>query len=160
MRLERLKYSARNCSVAGTLAIVGERWSLLILREAFNGIHRFDDFLTAIGCARNILSDRLTTLVEGEILVKVPYRGEGQRERYAYRLTERGLELFPILVALMHWGDRWLDHKKGVPAIIQHKECGEPIFVDIKCGKGHGGLTARDTRAIPGPGARLTKSRR
>ena len=96
------------CSVAHALAVLGERWTILVLREAFYGIRRFDEMQRAIGCARNVLADRLATLVEHGVLARVGYRDEGQRERFEYRLTPMGFEAFPVIVALMQWGDRWL----------------------------------------------------
>src|ERR1700704_6781283 len=106
MRPERLRYSAENCSIRSTLDIVGEKWTLLVLREAFYGVRRFDDFARGVGCARNILSARLNTLVDEGLLRREPYRDPGQRARVEYRLTEKGLEVFPAVVAPMQRGDR------------------------------------------------------
>jgi DNA-binding HxlR family transcriptional regulator len=146
--LNRLDYSSANCS------IVGERWTLLILREAFYGIHRFEDFQKATGCARNILSDRLETLVAPGLLERVAYREEGQRQRYEYRLTKKGLELFPVLIALMQWGDRWMSNKGGPPVAVNHRRCNAPVHAEVRCAGGHGPLTARDVHVVPGKGAR------
>src|SRR5215469_113949 len=107
MHPDRLRYSAENCSIGRTLEIVGERWTLLVLREAFYGVRRFADFHRALGCARNLLSARLRKLVEEGLLTQVPYRESGNRVRAEYRLTDKGRELFPAVVALMQWGDRW-----------------------------------------------------
>src|SRR5829696_9596419 len=85
------------CSVAGTLAVVGEKWSLLVLREAFLGVRRFADFQRILGAPRAVLTDRLATLVEHELLVRVPYQAEGERQRSEYRLTAKGLDLHPAL---------------------------------------------------------------
>jgi DNA-binding HxlR family transcriptional regulator len=155
MHPERFRYSAENCSIRRTLDVVGEKWTLLVLREAFYGVRRFDDFARGVGCARNILSARLNTLVDEGLLHREPYREPGQRARVEYRLTEKGLELFPAVVALMQWGDRWAGEPDGPPVEITHRECGEPVTVSMTCAAGHGPLSARDTRAEPGAGARL-----
>lgn len=149
----RLDFSAVNCSVAAALAIVGEKWTLLVLREAFFGLTRFDEMQEAIGCARNILSNRLATLVESGLLERTSYQQEGQRQRPEYRLTQQGVELFPVVIALMNWGDRWLAKAGNAPIEIRHKECTSPIHVELRCARGHGPLNANETFATPGPGA-------
>ena len=149
----RLDYSAENCSVARTLQIVGEKWSLLLLREAFFGLRRFADFERALGCARNLLSDRLATLVEHGLLERVPYREPGQRERQEYVLTEAGLELLPAVMALLQWGDRHLADPAGPPVVVRHLGCGAPVAVHLGCAAGHEHLAATDVAAFPGPGA-------
>lgn len=134
----------RGCSVGLAMDILGERWTILVLREAFYGVRRFDEMQKAIGCARNVLADRLATLVEHDILRRLPYREEGQRERFEYRLTEKGKELFPVIVALLQWGDRWLA-KDGGPVEVLHRECGAEVHAELRCAHGHGGLGPRDT---------------
>lgn len=156
--LERSRYASDNCPAARTLAVVGERWTLLILREAFYGQRRFEDLQRTLGVARNLLATRLATLVEHGLLERRPYKEPGSRERFEYRLTERGIDLFPILLALMEWGDRHLGDEEGTPVIVQHRDCGAQIHLDITCEAGHTGLTARDTIPVPGPGARLADS--
>jgi DNA-binding HxlR family transcriptional regulator len=153
MHPDRFRYRADNCSIARTLDIVGEKWSLLVLREAFYGVRRFSDFQRALGCARNLLSARLATLVAEGILSREPYREPGRRARFEYRLTDKGLELFPALVALMQWGDRWTSDPAGPPVEVRHRECGEPVAVELRCAAGHRPLSARDTEALPGAGA-------
>jgi DNA-binding HxlR family transcriptional regulator len=152
---ERLVYSTANCSVKRTLDVIGEKWTLLVLREAFFGVRRFEDFQRILGCASNILSARLATLVDQGVMRREPYQDPGTRPRYEYRLTESGIELFPILVALTQWGDRWTADPEGPAVDILHRDCEEPVSVTITCAAGHGPLTARDTRGVPGPGARL-----
>jgi DNA-binding HxlR family transcriptional regulator len=151
---ERLMYSAENCSIRAALEIVGEKWTLLVLREVFFGVRRFADFQRTLGCARNILSARLRTLVEEGVLSREPYREPGSRVRYEYRLTEKGLDLFPIVVALMQWGDRWSAGADGPPVELSHRDCGDRLAVELRCAAGHGPLSARDTQARPGAGAR------
>src|SRR5918995_3853076 len=107
-RSEALDYSTENCSIAASLAVLGEKWTLLVLRDAFNGVRRFEDMYQRIGAPRQVLSARLARLVEEGLLRKVPYREPGQRQRDEYRLTRMGLDLYPALVALMQWGDRHL----------------------------------------------------
>lgn len=145
------------CSVARTLEIVGERWTLLVLREAFYGQRRFDDLLTGVGCARNILTERLVTLVDEGVLRRVPYQDAGQRPRFEYRLTRKGIELFPIVIALMDWGDRWLQDRSGPPVEVRHRGCGASVHVELRCAKGHGGLGAHDTEPVAARGVRVPK---
>src|SRR3569623_1135143 len=109
------------CSVAGTLAVVGEKWSLLVLREAFLGVRRFADFQRILGAPRAVLTDRLATLVEQGILRRVPYQAEGERQRHEYRLTDKGSDLYPTLVALMEWGDRYLAGDGIPPLALEHR---------------------------------------
>ena len=151
---ERLRYTDENCTIKAALEIVGEKWSLLVLREAFFGIRRFDDFHRALGCARNLLSERLATLVEHGVLERVEYQEPGQRRRHEYHLTEQGLDLQPALVALRQWGDRWAAGPDGSPVEILHRDCGGNVRAVLACEHGHGELTPRDTEAVPGPGAR------
>jgi DNA-binding HxlR family transcriptional regulator len=154
MTPERFSYSAENCSIRRTLDIVGEKWTLLVLREAFYGVRRFADFHRALGCARNILSARLKTLVEEGILRQQPYREAGRRARAEYQLTDKGIELFPALVALLQWGDRWTADPEGPAVLVQHRDCGHPVRAELRCDAGHGPLSARETEALPGAGAK------
>ena len=125
-------YNAENCSIRAALEIVGEKWTLLVLREAFFGVRRFADFQRTLGCARNILSARLKTLVEEGILSRQPYREPGSRVRYEYRLTEKGADLWPVLVALLQWGDRYgLEGER--PMILQHRGCGGELDDRRRC---------------------------
>jgi DNA-binding HxlR family transcriptional regulator len=149
----RLRYSDANSRIRAALDIVGEKWSLLVLREAFFGIRRFDDFHRALGCARNLLSERLAKLVDLGVLERVAYREPGQRRRHEYQLTEKGLDLQRTLVALMEWGDRWGDDPGGAPVEVRHRGCGAPVHAVLACEEGHTGLGPLDTRAVPGPGA-------
>ena len=135
------------CSVAGTLAIVGEKWSLLVLREAFFGVRRFADFQRVLGAPKAVLSDRLSTLVEQGILSRVPYQAEGERQRHEYRLTTKGRDLYPTLVALMQWGDEYL--ADGRPSVeLTHRDCGAPVHLELHCEAGHDVAGARDVRAV------------
>ena len=107
----------RDCSIKRTLDVVGERWTLLVLREAFYGARRFEQFLANVGCARTLLSERLATLVEHGVLDREPYREPGQRERHEYLLTEKGHDLFMTMAVLVEWGDRWEAGPEGGPMV-------------------------------------------
>lgn len=122
------------CSIARTLAIIGDRWTLLILRNTFLGIRRFDDFQANLGVTRHVLSERLKRLVEHDILKKVPYHD--RQERFEYRLTDKGRDLYPIMLSLAAWGDKWLDEGQGAPVYYIHQDCGQrftPILVCSQC---------------------------
>lgn len=151
--VEWSEQSAGNCTIARTLDIVGEKWTLLILRDAYSGLRRFDDFQRHIGVSRPVLCQRLAKLVDEGLLVRVPYREPGARERHEYRLTEKGLALYPALIALMQWGDRYLADPEGPPRILEHRDCGAPVHVQLACDDGHVVETARAVRARPGPSA-------
>jgi len=153
MHSDRFRYSAANCSIARTLGVVGEKWTLLVLREAFYGVRRFDDFHAALGCARNLLATRLKTLVAHGLLERVAYTDDRGRGRHEYRLTDKGRDLFPAVVALMQWGDRWTADDSGPAVQLLHRDCGEPVTAELTCGAGHGALGTRDIAAVPGPGA-------
>lgn len=141
------------CSVAGTLAVVGEKWSLLVLREAFLGVRRFADLQRNLGAPKAVLTERLATLVEQGILTRVPYRAEGARQRHEYRLTQKGLDLYPTLVALMHWGDTYLNGEAPPPVEIRHRgDCDAPVHLALVCEAGHVVGGAREVRAVT-PGA-------
>ena len=137
------------CSVAGTLAVVGEKWSLLVLREAFFGVRRFADFQRVHGAPRAVLTDRLATLVEEGILRREPYQAEGERQRHEYRLTQKGIDLYPTLIALMAWGDKYLAEDGDVPLELRHRDCGEPVHLGLVCDAGHELSGARDVRPVP-----------
>ncbi len=140
-----------NCSIADTLDLIGEGWTILILREAFFGSRRFEDFQKHLGIARNILTTRLQKLVEGGILERKPIK-QGAK-RHEYRLTPMGKDLYPVLIALTQWGDRWLRTSKGAPVKFVERATGEEIAdVTIRNKQGRE-IKARDLALIPGPGA-------
>jgi DNA-binding HxlR family transcriptional regulator len=119
-----------DCSIAASLAFVGDRWTLLILRDAFRGVRRFGEFCADLGIARNILTDRLDKLVEAGIFVRTPY--QERPVRHEYRLTAKGRDLSPALVALMHWGDRWAVEGEP-PTLLVHDACGEELEQLLRC---------------------------
>lgn len=143
-----------DCSIASTLELVGEKWTLLILRESFFGVRRFEDIQRGVGCARNLLSARLGKLVENGILRREPYREPGSRQRHEYRLTDKGRDLFPIVVALMDWGDRWALAADGPPVEVRHRDCDGRVHAKLTCEHGHTDLSARDTYGAPGAAPR------
>ncbi|MFD7076154.1 winged helix-turn-helix transcriptional regulator [Nocardioides sp. NPDC059952] len=137
------------CSVAGTLAVVGEKWSLLVLREAFLGVRRFADLQKNLDVPRAVLTNRLNTLVAQGVLTRVPYHAEGQRQRHEYRLTQKGLDLYPALVALMAWGDRYLAEGHGSALALEHRDCGAEVHLELTCEDGHVLGGPREVRPIP-----------
>src|ERR1700729_4343503 len=132
-----LDYDTANCNIAAALSIVGEKWTFLVLREAFNGIRRFDDMQRRTGAPRQVLSERLARLVGEGILRKVPYREEGQRPRSEYRLTEKGIDLFPVLVSLLTWGDKHAAWPGGPAVVLTHRDCGAGVHLELACDDGH-----------------------
>jgi DNA-binding HxlR family transcriptional regulator len=136
--------------MARALEVVSSRSALLILREAFYGTTRFDDFAERVGISEPVASTRLRELVDQGLLQREPYREPGQRTRMAYRLTEKGAELLPVLVSLMQWGDRWLA-PDGPPVVLRHRECGESVHAELRCAAGHE-VCAGDLELAVGPG--------
>lgn len=123
------------CSVARTLSVVGDRWTLLVLREAFLGTRRFDEFRSRTGAARHLVAERLNHLVENGVMERRQY--SERPPRHEYRLTAKGRDLYPVIVALMTWGDRWMDDGDGPPVTLTHA-CGAtatPAFVCAGCGQ-------------------------
>jgi DNA-binding HxlR family transcriptional regulator len=149
-----LDYDSANCAIGAAVALIGERATFLVLREAFNGVRRFDDMQRRTAMPRQVLSDRLVRLVREGLLHKVRYQDSGQRSRYEYRLTSKGLDLYPVLVALMQWGDQHAVGPAGPPVLLQHRECGEPVRLNLSCQAGHVLESAREVTPVPGPGAR------
>jgi DNA-binding HxlR family transcriptional regulator len=149
-----LDYDTANCNIAAALAIVGEKWTFLVLREAFNGVRRFDDMQRRTGAPRQVLSNRLAGLVSDGILRKTRYREEGQRPRTEYRLTEKGIELFPVIAALLAWGDKYAGWSGGPAVELTHRDCGEPVHLQLACSDGHVLDSARAVTPVPGRGAR------
>jgi DNA-binding HxlR family transcriptional regulator len=144
-------YESQACSVAGALEVVGERWSLLIVRDVFLGLRRFDQIQADLGVARNVLHARLKRLVEHGVLERVLY--QQRPPRYEYRLTEKGLDLWPTVVALMQWGDRHATPPGGPAVLLEHRGCGGGVDEYRMCERCGERLNVRDARALPGPGA-------
>lgn len=147
-------YDSDACSISRTLALVGDRWTMLILRDVSNGVRRFDDLVSHLGVARNVLSRRLAALVEAGLVKRTAYRVEGARERHEYRLSRAGRELVPIMLAFMAWGDRHLAEPEGRPVIPRHADCGAPVRVSVTCEAGHELGDRPQLRLEVGPGSR------
>ncbi|MBB5076090.1 winged helix-turn-helix transcriptional regulator [Nonomuraea endophytica] len=148
-------FRVNNCSIERTLDVVGEKWTFLVLREAFSGVRRFADMQAMTGAPRQVLSARLARLVDEGLLRKVPYREPGQRQRDEYRLTEKGRDLYPLLVALMHFGDKYLSDAAGPAVELTHRDCGAPIEQYFRCADGHEVSGPREVTPEPGSGAEL-----
>ena len=147
-------YDSETCSIARTLAVIGDRWTLLVLRDVANGIRRFDELTDHLGVARNVLTRRLAKLTEAGLVSRSAYRVEGARERQEYRLTPAGRELVPILLAFMGWGDRHLAGPDGPPSVATHHDCGAPVRVTVGCDAGHDLGDRPRVSLRPGPGSR------
>ena len=139
-----------NCSIARTLDVVGEWWTLLIIRDALRGSTRFDEFRESLGMARGVLSSRLGKLVDQDILRRGQY--SEHPPRYEYRLTEKGQALAPVIMALMTWGDTWALAPSGPPVVLIHEPCGHAMHPVQTCPHCHGEVKADDVRSVPGPG--------
>jgi DNA-binding HxlR family transcriptional regulator len=137
------------CSVARALGVIGDRWTLLILRDAFLGMRRFDQFQADLGTSRHRLADRLKKLTEQGILDRVPY--QERPTRYQYRLTEKGRDLYPVIVSLTRWGDRWMAGDDGPPIELVHRACGKHVMPALTCPECGEAVGARDMQARPGP---------
>ena len=143
MRWEDLDREA--CSVARTLSVIGDRWTLLILRDAFLGQRRFEGFEASLGITRHILADRLKKLTAAGVLQKRPYQEAPRREEY--RLTEKGLDLYPVLMGLIAWGDKHMPDRKGPPVTHEHLGCGKKMRAVLVCSECGEPLAARNVRA-------------
>jgi DNA-binding HxlR family transcriptional regulator len=147
--MERKSFSDMHCSLAQCLEVVGEWWTLLIVRDAFFGVSRFDEFQERLGISRNVLGQRLARLVEAGVLTKVPY--SEHPPRFDYRLTDKGNDLWPVVTAMRQWGDKYAA-PDGQPLQLIHDSCGqvsEPQMACSACGEPIG---PQDVKAIPGPG--------
>lgn len=140
-----------SCSISRTLAVIGDRWSLLILRDCFLRVRRFEEFQSKLGITRHLLADRLKKLVRFGVLRRAPYQTNPKRHEYI--LTQKGLDLYPILMTIVHWGDVHMVDERGRPLVHQHKTCGkffDPVMVCSECGEP---LKAKEVHTHPGPGA-------
>jgi len=130
--------------------LLGDQWTLLVLREAFNGVRRFDRFQADLGIARNTLTERLDRLTGAGLLDRVRY--QDRPARYEYPLTDMGRDFFPALATIIRWGDRWLDDGTGPPALLRHLDCDQPTHAEVGCTHCGGALSADRVLMEPGPG--------
>jgi DNA-binding HxlR family transcriptional regulator len=147
----RRDYDGQTCSIAAALAVVGERWSLLIVRDVFLGVRRFDEIQADLGIARNILQSRLTRLLDEGVLERRTY--QEHPPRYEYRLTDKGMDLWPTIDALMRWGDRYEQRADGPPTVIVHRGCGGDVDDHRICAACGARVSARQAQPRMGPGA-------
>jgi DNA-binding HxlR family transcriptional regulator len=148
--MKRTSFANWPCSVARTMNLLGDWWTPLVLREAFYGISRFDQFQGELGIARNTLTDRLNRLVEYELLRKEQYQVDPVR--YEYVLTEKGKDFYPVLAAMSAWGDRWLDKGAGPPIVFHHRSCDHDVAAEVVCSHCKEPLAAEDVEHRMGPG--------
>ena len=149
-----LDYSTDNCTIGRAMEILGEKWTVVVLREVFSGVRRFDDMRVRTKIPRQVLANRLGELVDRGVLRRVPYREPGARVREEYRLTPMGFDLYPVLMAVRQWGDRYLADVDGPPLRTVHRDCGAAVEVQLCCAEGHRIESAREVQPLPGPGAR------
>ena len=149
--MQRTSLAGMHCSVARTLDIIGEWWTPLIIRDAFLGHVRFDELQRSLGIARNVLADRLATLVAHGILERRRYDERPPRDEYV--LTQKGRDLFPVIAAITAWGDRWTAGEAGPPLLLVHEPCGHAATVRTTCDQCGELVSLDNTRPTPGPGA-------
>ncbi|MDX2974104.1 winged helix-turn-helix transcriptional regulator [Kribbella solani] len=150
---EAMNWSTENCTISRIMEILGDKWTFHVLRELFVGVRRFEDIRSRAGIPRQMLTERLAGLIERGLIRRHPYRLAGQRERSEYRLTTAGLDLYPVLVAMIQWGDQYLPLAAGPPIEPRHRgECGERVTVTMHCEAGHE-PAPREVAMLPGPGA-------
>jgi DNA-binding HxlR family transcriptional regulator len=149
-----LDWSTETCTIQRTVEAIGDRWSLIVLRELFSGIRRFDQLTIRTAVPRQVLTSRLARLTELGIVRREPYQEPGQRTRSEYRLTAKGLDLYPILVAMSVWGDRYAAEPDGPPIDWVHRDCGAELQQVLECADGHRLTSSREIIGRPGPGAR------
>jgi DNA-binding HxlR family transcriptional regulator len=154
MEPERFHYDLDQCSIKRALDVLGEKWTLLVLREAIYGVRRFDDFARALKCGRAVLSARLKTLTDAGILKRVEYREGDQRARAEYHLDEKGVDLFTTIHALSQWGERWMPPPDGPVAKVTDRGWGRPVKAVLTSDPKVKSLSLRDLKIAPGPGAK------
>ena len=147
--MEYKSFAAMDCSVAQCLEIIGERWSMLIIRDTFMGVTRFEEFQRRLGISRNILRGRLNSLVNAGVLVRVPYSEHPPRDDY--KLTQKGKDLWPILTSMRQWGDQYAA-PSGPPIELEHAWCGKLTHVETVCSECGEPVSYRDVKAVAGDG--------
>jgi DNA-binding HxlR family transcriptional regulator len=134
---DRDRWDALRCPVDRALSVVGTRSAVLLMREAYYGARRFDDFASRVGISDAVAATRLRELVSAGLLQRQPYREPGQRTRSEYVLTAQGRDFLPVFLALMDWGGTYLSDPTGPPLSVRHRGCGEEVHVEVRCGAGH-----------------------
>jgi DNA-binding HxlR family transcriptional regulator len=145
------------CSVARTLSVIGDRWTLLIVRDTLLGVRRFEDFQRDLRMTRHRLAARLRKLVDDGILERVQYHDRPRR--FEYRLTEKGIDLYPVVVALLRWGDHWMVDSNGPPIELFHRNCGRHVMPVLTCPACNEEVNAHTMSARPGPGLKKRAAR-
>ncbi|WP_434440685.1 winged helix-turn-helix transcriptional regulator [Lentzea sp. E54] len=139
-------FASMPCSLSRPAALLGERWTLLLLRQIFLGTRRFEDFQSTMEISRSVLTDRLNVLLQEDVLKRVPYQREDGRTRHEYRLTEKGRELYPVLMALRTWGEKWMAPDEEESFETHHRGCGGGVRAKVECTDCGAELTARDVQ--------------
>jgi DNA-binding HxlR family transcriptional regulator len=157
---DRDSWVATRCSIDRTFALVGTRSAMLLMREAYYGGTRFDDFVSRTGMTEAVTAARLKELVEIGLLERRPYQEPGSRTRHEYVLTEAGRDLLPALLGMLQWGDKYLAPRDGGPGIVlRHADCGAAVAAEVRCAAGHavaiGEIEAHSTRARPRASSRV-----
>jgi len=150
-------YPQQVCSIARSLEVIGERWTLLILRDALLGIRRFDELVDSLGVTRTVLANRLNKLVAHDVLERNRY--QQRPERFEYLPTDKALALYAVLAQLILWGDEYYPNPGGPPRLLQHRDCGGALGVEYRCRRCQSELEVADIEARPGPGASTRASR-
>jgi len=148
--MQRTDFSQMTCSIARSLAVAGEPWSPLVLRDVWVGINRFDDIQRDLGISRKVLAERLKHLVEAGMLERLAY--SERPARYEYALTEKGFGFVDVLMAMAAWGDRWTAGDAGPPVLRRHRTCGQITQVELRCSVCGETLHSTDVDVEPGPG--------
>lgn len=155
-RMERLDTSQWPCTIARAAQVLGDRWNVLLIRQACLGHRKFEEFQQSLGIGRGILTARLAGLVDEGILVKVPY--QDRPVRHEYRLTDRGRDAYSVLAALSAWGERWTVGPEGSPTVLHHTSCEHDMVPQVVCGHCHAPVDVRQVRVRPGPGYRSPRT--
>jgi DNA-binding HxlR family transcriptional regulator len=146
-------WDTSNCSVGRAVALVGQPWVVLIMRDVTRGLHRFKDLQEHLGVSRSVLSDRLDLLLAQGVLERREYQEPGQRRRAEYHMTQKGRDLYPAITALRDWGDKYLADPEGPSLLVTHRGCGAAVHTAIVCDAGHA-VAPEDIERTPGPSAR------
>lgn len=148
-------YDSSTCSIARTAQVLGDRWTVLVVRDLFNGVRRFDALQSHLGIARDVLAKRLKLLVDEGLVERRDYKPERERARQEYVLTPAGRDLRTVLIALMDFGDKHRAGAAGPPVELRHRDCGEAIHAHLTCEAGHPIDATTRAELVPLPGARL-----